>query len=138
MNQIFSKIETSFRASMKGEETTNNLIWWWGVIGYFVSYFGADKIVKTSNLRSVDVAVSMIMTVYFIWHIYVLRKCSPKKPQLTKEEKQKIREERRKDLGKKIMRKFFLQESITKWDPVVVTIAIDLFCIANFVSYITR
>ncbi len=138
MNQIFSKIEASFRAAMKGEETINRLIWRWGVIAYFIAYFVANKIVRISNLKSVDVAVSILMMIYFAWHIYVLKKCSPKKPKLTKEEEKVMRAERRRNFGKSLMRKLFLKESVTEWDPVFITIIIDLFCIANFLSYVTR
>jgi quinol-cytochrome oxidoreductase complex cytochrome b subunit len=138
MNNIFSKIKESFKAALSGQETTNNLIRWWGVIAYLVAFFIFDGVIKMLNIYAVTVVLSVIAIIYFAWHIYVLKKCSPKNPKLTKEEKQKIKEEKRKDLGKKIMRKLFLQESITKWDPIFVTIVIDAFCIAQFLSYITK
>jgi len=138
MNNIFSKIKESFKAALSGQETTNNLIRWWGVIAYLVAFFIFDGVIKMLNIYAVTVVLSVIAIIYFTWHIYVLKKCSPKNPKLTKEEKQKIKEEKRKDLGKKIMRKLFLQESITKWDPIFVTIVIDAFCIAQFLSYITK
>ncbi|MDX2083455.1 MAG: hypothetical protein SFV53_05680 [Rickettsiales bacterium] len=137
MNRIFSKIETSFIAAIKGQESTDKLIYWWGVIGY-VAAFLINKIIKLAHLYLFGVIVSGVLIFYFIWHIYVLKKCSPRKPKLSKEEKQKLRQERRKELGKKLMRKLFLQESFTKWDPVFTSIIIDLFCIANFVDYIIR
>jgi predicted membrane protein len=138
MNNIFSKIKESFKAALSGQETTNNLIRWWGVIAYLVAFFIFDGAIKMLNIYAVTVVLSVIAIIYFTWHIYVLKKCSPKKPKLTKEEKQKIKEEKRKELGKKMMRKLFLQESITKWDPIFVTMVIDAFCIAQFLSYITK
>jgi hypothetical protein len=138
MNQIFDKIEASFKASMKGEETLHNLIWWWGAIGYLTAFFVIDEIVKVSTFRSVDILVSILTSVYFAWHIFVLKKCAPKKPQLSKEEKQALRQERRKNFGKKFLRKLLLQESFSEWDPVFISIVIDLFSIATFSSYILR
>ena len=138
MKEILNKVEASFKAATRGEETVHNVIWWWGAIGYLSAYFIIDYVVKTSDLYSVDVMVSLLAIVYFSWHIYVLKKCSPKKPKLSKKEKEILKAEARKDRGKRIMRKLFLQESITKWDPIFVTMVIDLFCIANFVDCIFR
>jgi hypothetical protein len=66
----------------------------------------------------------------------VLRKCSPKKPKLTKEEKELLKEQSKKERGKKFLRKLFLQEPITQTDPVFVTMVIDIFFIAHFGGYI--
>lgn len=136
MNGILSKIESSFKASLRGEESINTLIYRWGLVGWIVAYFIANKLIRMIDLRFVDVLISIAASGYFIWHIYVLRKCSPKKPKLSKEEKRKLREESRKDLGKRMMRKLLLQESIKKWDPIVVTMVIDAFCMANFLGYV--
>lgn len=136
MNGILSKIESSFKASLRGEESINTLIYRWGLISWIVAYFIANKLVRMIDLRFTDVLISIVAASYFIWHIYVLRKCSPKKPKLSKEEKRKLREESRKDLGKRMMRKLLLQESIKKWDPIVVTMVIDAFCMAHFLGYV--
>lgn len=138
MKEIFAKIEASFKRAMNGEERLETVIWWWGVLGYLVAYFIVDKIVKVSDLRSIDIIVSILTVIYFSWHIYVLRKCAPKKPQLSKEEKERIRLEQRRLRWKKFLRKLFLQEPISKWDPVVVTMVTDVFVIACFLDYVVR
>ncbi|MES2961863.1 MAG: hypothetical protein V4694_05710 [Pseudomonadota bacterium] len=138
MNAFFDKIETSFTAATKGEESVHNMIWWWGICGYIVAFFIADRIVKVSDSRVIDILVSLLMVVYFCWHFYAMRKCTPKKPKLSKEEKKRLREEKRKDFGKRMARKFFLQESITKWDPVFIVLVIDVFSIATFLQYVIR
>ena len=138
MNAFFNKIETSFKAATKGEESVHNMIWWWGVCGYMVAFFIVNRIVKVSDSIIIDIIVSLLMVIYFVWHFYAMRKCAPKKPKLSKEEKKKLREEARKDLGKKLARKFFLQESITKWDPIFIVLVIDVFSIATFLQYLIR
>ena len=138
MKNLLNKITTSFKAALKGEESTHNLIVWWGIIGYVVAYFIMNRLVLMINFRVSDIIVSLIAIIYFAWHIYVLKKCSPKKPKLSKEEKRRLREVEGRTLGKVFMRKLFLQEPLTQWNPVFVTIIIDIFCIANFVDYITR
>jgi hypothetical protein len=135
MNEFFNKIESSFKAAMRGEENLSNLIWKWGLISYLLSYFVIDRIIKINDIRFVDVIISLLMTVYFGWHIYVLRKCSPKKPKLSAEEKKLLRLEARRQFTKKLLRKLFLQEPITKWDPVFVATVIDLFSLAIFLNY---
>jgi hypothetical protein len=138
MKDVFKKIETSFKAAMNGEEKVNNVIWWWGVMGYVIAYFIVDRIVKINSFSFVDILISLLMVVYFSWHIYVLKKCAPKKPKLSKEEKKQLKEEARKERGKKFMRKLFLHESLTNWDPIFVTMMIDIFCIAQFLDYVVR
>ncbi len=136
MNNVLNKIETSFKASLKGEETINNLIRWWGIVGYLVVFFVVNKAIKLIHVHFAVVTISALVICYFSWHIYALKKCSPKKIKLSKEEKKKISEENHKELGKKLVRKFFLQESVTKWNPVLVSIVIDAYCIAQFVGYV--
>jgi hypothetical protein len=138
MNQIFNKIESSFRVAMKGQENVQTIIWWWGATAYVVSYFIIDRIVKINDLKFFDITLSLLMVIYFGWHIYVLRKCAPKKPQLSKEEKERIRQEEKGNRSRKFFRKLLLQEPITSWDPVFITIVIDAFCIAHFLGYVLR
>lgn len=138
MNDILNRIETSFKAAMRGEELIHRLVWWWGLMGYLVAYFVIDRIIKINNIVFIDIILSLLAVAYFSWHVYVLKKCSPKKPALSKEEKKKVREDARKDFGKRMMRKLFLQEPISKWDPAFVSTIIDLFCIASFLTYLLR
>lgn len=137
MKDFFSKLEASFKAALRGEENVNAIIYWWGVIGYAVAFI-VNKIITSLHIYAFGFVVSAVMVSYFIWHIYVLRKCAPKKPKLTKEEKAKLRSERLKEMPRKVMRKILLQESITKYDPVFVTMVIDAFCVAQFLGHILR
>lgn len=136
MTNILHKIDASFRACLKGEEDIKVVIRWWGFIGYAFFYLVVDTLVLKINYRFIDLILSWIGVVYFIWHIYVLVKCSPKKPKLTKEEKKKIREEKWRNAPRSFMRKLFLQESISKWNPVAMSIAADLLMFTNFLGYI--
>lgn len=134
-DNILNKIEDSFKRSLKGEESVDKLIYWWGVPAYLAAFI-INKILRSLHIYFINVPVSVVLICYFAWHFYALKKCAPKKPKLTKEEKQKLSEERRKELPKKLMRKFLLQESFTKWDPVFVSFVVDAFCIAQFMGYI--
>jgi hypothetical protein len=136
MSGIFNRVEASFRAAMRGEESTTVLIKKWGIPAFLISFFVADQLVMYFDQRVVDVSISALVTLYFVWHIYVLKKCSPKKPKLTKEEKDILKRQARKDLGKKILRKLLLQEPVSEWNPVKVTIILDVLFIAQFLGYI--
>jgi hypothetical protein len=138
MSGFFEKIEISFKAAMRGEESTSNLIKWWGITAFLVSHFIIDRSVMAVNNRFFDVVLSSLAVIYFVWHIYVLRKCSPKKPKLSKEQKKLLKLEARKNLGKKILRKLLLQEPLTKWQPVTVTIVLDIYFITQFTTYIIK
>lgn len=136
MKNFFNIVKNSFNSSLRGQESINNLIWWWGAIGYLVAYFIMEKIVMAVDYRIVDILVSAITVIYFVWHIYALKKCSPKKPKLTKEEKKKLKLEKKRSLSKRFMNKLLLRESITNWDPIFVTMVIDVFVIVTFLDYI--
>lgn len=129
-------IENSFKKAMRGEEDLTVLIWWWGILGYLVAYFIVNKAIVLIDSAFVDALLAIVGVIYFIWHIYVLRKCSPKAPKLSKEEKQRLRAERRKEFVRSFFRKLFLQEPITKFSPAFTATLVDLFAIANFGLYI--
>lgn len=136
MKEILEKIKASFHAASNGKEDIKIVIWYWGVIAYLASYFVVNKLIQVINFRFFDIVISLLMVIYFIWHIYAVRKCAPKKPKLNKEEQQRIREEKRKNLGKSLMKKLLLQESFTKWDTITAVTVADALCVAHFLSYI--
>lgn len=136
--EILNKIENSFRASLKGEESTKNLIYWWGFISYLIFYFIIDEIILLVDLRLIDIVLAAIGVIYFTWHIYALKRCSPKKPKLTDEEKKKLQEDRWRKAGRAFMRKLFLQEPITKWNPIIMTMVVDLLFLLKFLGYILK
>ena len=113
-------------------------MWRWGVISYLLAYFVVDYIIKINSVRALDVIISMIMVIYFAWHIYALRKCAPKKPKLTTSEKKEIRQQRKKELPKKLLRKLFLKEPMTKWNPITVATVIDVFSLAIFLGHVGK
>ncbi len=135
-SDFFDKVEMSFKSALAGKESINTLIWCWGVAGYVISYLVLNKLVRMSNYRALDILISLVPIVYFSWHIYVLRKCAPKKPKLSKEEKAKKSAEARKNFVKSFFRKLFLKESITDFNPITITIVVDLLCICDFLSYV--
>lgn len=138
MKEIFGKIKASFKRATNGEELMPALFWWWGVLAYLFAFFVANKLIRAIHFRFVDILIALAMVVYFAWHIYALKKCSPKKPKLTPEEKKKLREERRQQMPKKALRKLLLQEPLTEWDPVFMLMMIDLLCITHFGMYLFK
>ncbi len=136
MKEFFAKIKDSLHKAHNGVEDIKTVIWGWGVVAYIIAFFVLDKLIQAIDVRFIDVVISVLAVLYFSWHIYVLRKYKPKAPKLSKEEKQKLKAEARKDLGKKFLRKLFLQEPLTKSNPILITTVLDLFFIANFGGYI--
>jgi hypothetical protein len=139
MEKSFIKsIELSFNKANKGQEQVNNIIYWWGVLAYLISYFIINKIIFLVDIKALDILICLLTCIYFIWHIFVLHKCKPKKPEISDEEKKKIELERKKEMPKKIIRKIFLREPIFKWNTISVITAVDLFAIAHFSGYFFR
>ena len=75
---LTDKISGSFRNAMSGKEVVNNLIYWWGGIAYVTSYFIINPIILKFDSAWIDVPTAVVAMIYFIWHIYVLKKCTPK------------------------------------------------------------
>ena len=136
MNEILHKIDLSLRACLKGQEDLKIVIRWWGILAYALFYLVVDTVILKVHYHFLDLMLSWIGVIYFAWHIYVVIKCSPKKPKLTAEEKKKIREERWHNAPRSFMRKLLLQEPISKWNPVAMTVAADLLFFTNFMGYI--
>lgn len=132
------KIDLSFKKIMKGEEDLKTVMWFWGGIAYVFTYLILRKVLKISESEILDLVISSFVIAYFIWHIYALKKCSPKKPKLTKEQKEILKKERMKRISKSFLRKIMLQEPISKWNSASVLIALNLLYIIIFFEYLTR
>jgi quinol-cytochrome oxidoreductase complex cytochrome b subunit len=124
-------IKNSFHQALNGKENLEIVTWIWGGLAYLLALF-VNKLVIWNKIFAIDFILSSIMVGYFIIHIFMVKRCAPKKTPLTKEEKEKLK----KDRAKRFFRKLFLQESIRKWNPAVVAIAIDLYVIIYFFEYI--
>ncbi len=135
-SNLVDKIENSFMAALRGEEQIKILIRYWGMIAYLFFYFVVRKIMEKVDSAVVDYGLDGFAVIFFIWHIYVMKRCSPKKPKLSKEEKKARRKEAIKNAPRAFMRKLFLQEPITKWNPILMTIVMDLLFLLHFLNFI--
>ena len=98
---VLKIIEESFINSIKGGEKLNILIYYWGFISYIICYLIINKLIYAIDIRTIDIFLSLIVCIYFIWHIYVIHKCKPKKIKLSLEEKKKNDLLKKKELPKK-------------------------------------
>jgi hypothetical protein len=133
MENSLNKVKTSFIKSTKGLESFSVITWYWGAIAFFLAYFIFDKVVRKFNQSFFVYPLSVFFIIYFVWHIYATIKCAPKRPKLTKEEKEKLKIQNG-GTSKVFFRKLFLQESITELNSRNILVAIDLFLILHFYS----
>ncbi len=138
MSELLHKIDVSFRAATKGDEDIKIVIRWWGLFSYLIAYFVFDFLILKIDYRFVDLILAWIMVIYYIWHIYVVFKCKPTKPKISKEEKKRIREEKWRNAPRSFMRKLLLQEPISKWNPITMTVAADVLMFVNFLGYVLK
>lgn len=129
----FAKAKNSFHKAWEGKEEIDTVIWIWGGAAYLLSIL-ANKIVFWNKISFFDFLISAAVIAYFTTHIIITKRCAPKKTPLTKEEKEALKHDR----AKRFFRKLFLQESVTKWNPVMVAIVIDLYIILSFAEYILK
>ncbi|MES2678075.1 MAG: hypothetical protein V4612_07195 [Pseudomonadota bacterium] len=129
----FPKIKHHFDLVHDGKEDLVIVLWVWGGAAYFISFF-INKLVLWINLILIKWFLSVLVIAYFVWHIFIIRRCSPKKPPLSQEEKERLK----KDRFKRFCRKLFLKEPFTKWNPPIVATAIDLYVIVYFLEYLIK
>ena len=131
--KYFSLLKHHFIIAQKGEEDLAIVLWVWGGGAYLLSFF-INNLILLTKIMFVKWVVAILIITYFIWHIVIVRKCTPKKPPLSKEEKERLK----KDRVNRFFRKLFLKEPITKWNPSVIAIIIDLYVIACFLDYFIK
>jgi hypothetical protein len=132
--KLLEKAEDSFKRSNKGLEDTKILIRYWGIPVYLFFFFVVRELIFAIDFFAVGLILSSFVIMYCAWHIFALIKCKPKKVKLTKEQKLELKKDRAKRLSKSFVKKLLLQESISKWDPISITIAVDVYFILLFVE----
>ena len=127
------RIKHHFDLAHHGKEDIVIVLWVWGGGAYLLSFF-IYKFAMLIHIPLIQWIIAIAVTAYFAWHIFVIRKCSPKKPPLSDTEK----EARKKDRTKRFIRKLLLKEPITKCDSSSIAIAIDVYVIACFSIFLLR
>jgi hypothetical protein len=135
MDNIFVRIRNSFLQAWHGQEDLQNIVWWWGILTFPIAFL-LTKLIRFNEILAIDIILSALAIIYYIWHIIVLHKCSPKIPKLNLEGQEMTKEERRKEFAKSFGRKLFLKEPITKWNTTSFVTVIDIYIITVFVGYI--
>ena len=135
MKIFLNKIRISFVNSSKGLENFSVVSWGWGGLFYLMSYFIFNKLVIAIDSKFFDYLLITLLTIYFVWHIYVSIKCFPKTTKLSKEEKEQLKIQNG-GASKAFLRKFFLQEPITKKNGRNILIAIDILILLHFYALI--
>ena len=136
LKEFQSKVWNSFLMSWQGKENLSILINYWGILSLLICYFIIHPLIKHIKIDILSDIICALVVAYYAWHIIVLRKCSPKKPKLSKEEEKALKEEKRKNRVRSIIRKLTLKESVIEWNPVSVMMAADLFVLVTFADYL--
>jgi hypothetical protein len=130
LKKYFSVLRHHFAIANQGKEDLVIVLWVWGGGAYLLSFF-LNKILLLTTFVFVKWVIAILVIAYFVWHIVIIKKCSPKKQALSKKEKEKLK----KDRSRRFLRKLFLKEPITKWNPSVVATVIDVYVIVCFLDY---
>ena len=128
--KLLTAIKEHFKLASNGKEDITIVLWVWGGLAYLTS-FALNKLAIAIGFKIIIWLLAILMIAYFSWHIYIIRKCTPKKPPLTNEEKEQIK----KDRVNRFFRKLLLKESLTNASPSTVGIVIDLYVIIYFFEY---
>lgn len=132
---VLNKIKHSFIESTKGRESFNVVIWMWGGLFYLISFIIIEPKMSYVYNSFFAKTVAIFVIFYALWHFYVSIKCAPKKPVLTKEEKQ-LEKMKKDSFYSSISKKLFLQEPITKMNPRNILVLLDLYIIIHYIGFI--
>jgi hypothetical protein len=127
MIKWFKKI---FSIDSTQEKSAKILVWIYGPIGYLISYFIINNLMMMFKAIAPDAVLLAIIVIYFSWHIYQLRQCAIVKRALLAKS-QETTNTLPGSLTRSFLRKLLLQESLTKSDPMLVAVLIDLYFIVS-------
>jgi hypothetical protein len=133
LTKLSPQIKHHFDLVHEGKEDLIIVLWVWGGGAYLVSFF-IDKFILITKIMFIKWILAILIMIYFIWHIFVIRRCSPKKAPLTAEEKELLK----KDRVNRFFRKLFLREPLTKWNPAFIATVIDIYAIVYFMEYLIK
>ncbi|MFT6331932.1 MAG: hypothetical protein ACJAW3_000254 [Lentimonas sp.] len=131
LSNFLSKAKSSFHLANKGKENLNIVFWIWGV-GAYIGAFFISKLITSLDLKILTWVISILVITYFVWHITIIIKCSPKKQKLNKEERTSLKKDRYNRWG----RKLFLKEPLTKFKASTMVISINILAIISFVEHL--
>ena len=131
--KYFSIFKHHFTIANQGKEDLVIVLWVWGGVAYLLSLI-INKLVLLTKIMFIKWVIAILTIAYFVWHIIIIKKCSPKKPPLSETEKERLK----KDRVNRFFRKLFLKEPITKWNPPTVATVIDIYIIVCFLSYLIK
>ena len=135
IRQKYYKItQISLKKALKGQEKLSNVIKWWGILAYVFCYIFINPLIGLHVVS--DYLLSLTVSSYLFFHIFLLYKNVPKKPKLTKAQKKKLKEEKKKDRYKSFLRKLFLKEPIGKFKPHMACGAFDLLIITHYLEVV--
>jgi len=130
-------IKESFALASKGKEEVGILVWRWAPMSYLVTYFIFYQMVKMFGMGFFSGLISLLVILFYIWHMVAIIRCSPKKKKLSKvEKKQKKLIESGSGVAKTLTKKLILQEPWFKTKNSSVVIVIDLLVITTFAEYL--
>ena len=130
-------IKESFILASKGKEEVGILVWRWALMSYLVTYLSFYKLVNWFGMGFLSGIISLLVIVFYIWHIVAIIRCSPKKKKLSKtQQKQKKLVNAGSGTAKTFARKLTLQEPWFKTRNSSVVIVINLLIITTFAEYL--
>jgi len=139
MFKIFKdKIINSFKKCNEGKENFDIVIYYWGIAAYFVNFFILEALIIKNGIYIINFILSLLISLYFAWHIFAINRCKPKKESLSNVKKIVTKQQLRSKRLKNIFDKIFLRKSITNFNPPFIMTIVDLYIIASYLSRLYR
>ena len=132
MKTTLEKIKKSFILICKGKEKSSIVLYFWGIPLLIAAIFISYPIANMLTNSYARILMTIIIVLISLWHIVSLIRC---RPVVTKEEKIKLKKEKKGKFLKSLGRKLILKEPITKPRPILAGIAANLYFIIDYINY---
>lgn len=129
-------IKDSFILASKGKEEIPTLIWGWALMSYLITYCVFYQSVHYFGLGIISSLISLIVIVFYLWHMVAIVRCRPKQKKLTKTEKKQKKLIDGSGIARSFVRKLLLQEPWFKTKTYTFVLVIDLLIITTFFEYL--
>jgi hypothetical protein len=139
LKKIFEMVKNTFKILVEGNGNFNRILFLWGVVPNVVLILFFQRKIEIFRFRFFTLFICILIIVYFLWHIFIVRKTLKIQPQYkvvkvkkkdlykgkTKEEIAEMKKEERKTAVKKM----FLLEAWDSTPNYVIVICLDAYTV---------
>lgn len=134
IKELKNKIFTSIKQATFGKEDINTVLYIYGASLILITVIIVKFLIPFVHIYF-EKFILYSLSLIFAWHIYIIFRCKPKAPKLTKEEKEIVKIKARKERWRNFIDIMLLRKGWFNLSSTTIAICIDLFCLLELITY---